>query len=445
MKNKKKLVIISDQHLGGERVSHDNTFDKELIEFLDHYKKQENIELLILGDFFDLWLVKPENINKVAKVVNERQELFKAFKEFGEKHTVTILAGNHDHELAYKSEFGDVLKQYNFTVDKNQFFIRRFENNNKEFIIIGEHGNQVEPSCAFPDFNMPTESSLAYYLTKVLYEQIMKMGDKGKGMKWLSEIDNIDQDTTAYWAFSKYFYYDVGPILKVFIIPMLFLFSLAIPYFIFNVVTEFFFRPRWLEPLLLFLQTNTLMKIISFILYFDMVIVVILILSSLMKKHFDASLKNYGIQSLSDLLISKEKTYSAHARKVVVGENQFKENADFYVTGHTHFAGLYKDPTDGFTYGDSGSWKQLMKQTEARFNFPPVFVSYFKLSYLVFEVIDNDMVIQLRQWPKIFTPKLTFIERFAIKGKTLPKSTHQDTLVDEIRYPMRTIQLAIST
>lgn len=309
----------------------------------------------------------------------------------------------------------------------------------KTFRVIGEHGNQVEPGSAFPDFKMATESSLAYHLNEILIDKVLTdSGDHKKRPKWVQDADNVDNDVVIFWIFSKYFYHELGPIIKLILTPMLILFSFAVPYFIFDVVTEFFIHPKWLQPLLLFLETNTLMKTIIFILYFDMVIILIIFVITLLKKGFYKRLKGYGIDKLSDIIISKEIAYAKHAKDVIAGKNDFNEKSDFYVNGHTHTAGIFTDEHTNITFADSGSWKMLMKKLNTRFRFPSVFVPYFQLSYLVFEVENEKIRVQLRNWPKNFKPKLTFFEKLAVKDKEkIPQPVMEDTLIKEVKFDFK--------
>jgi hypothetical protein len=92
---------------------------------------------------------------------------------------------------------------------------------------------------------------------------------------------------------------------------------------------------------------------------------------------------------------------------------------------------------DNKIYADSGSWKQLMKRMSARFRFPSVYVPYYSLTYITCELDDDIVNVQLREWPKKFTPKLTLLEQIAIKRrKNIPKAVLKDTLIKEVNVPV---------
>lgn len=436
MRNK-KLIIISDLHIGGDDVIEDFECENELISFLQkhgEYNRGE-LELIILGDFFDLWKVENTEDDKVNFMIKKYQKLFDALKIFGAKHKITVIPGNHDHALAYNKKYQEDLAKYNMQVDPNQFFKREFVVDEKSFKIIGEHGNQVEEGTKFQQFGAPTDSSLGYYLNKVFVYRLMRMGNEHKSPDWLRNLDNMDLDFIPHWVMSKYFYYELGPFLKALLIPMFILFGLAVPYFIFDVITEFY-HPRFIEPLLLMLDTNTFFKIIIFILYFDMVVVVLLLFAWLLKRELKKKLREYGVHSFKEIMHSRYNGYKKRAKEVMNGENTFGEKADFYVTGHTHVAGLHYSKDEGVCFADTGSWRQLMKRISTRLQFPSVYLAYFSLTYLTFEIEAGVMKIQLRKWPKDFTPKLTVLERFATKSKQMPKPVKEDKLVGELKLPL---------
>jgi UDP-2,3-diacylglucosamine pyrophosphatase LpxH len=431
--NSSRLIIISDLHIGGDSEMEDFECENELISFLEHLEKEKlPLELIILGDFFDLWNYKKDNDNKVGEAIKRWHKLFEAVRKLGQKIKITLIPGNHDHELVYNKKYQNELEKYNITLDINQYFKREFNYNGKKFRIIGEHGNQVEPGTAFPDFNMPTDSSLSYHIYNLFVHKFLKIGNEKKRPSWLKGLENVDVELIPYWLISKYFYHEIGPILRMIIVPMLILFSIAIPYFIFDLITDYY-QPKFLMPLLSFMDTNLFMKAIIFIIYFDMVIVLLLFILSFLRKDFYKRLKSYGVVSLSEIIISKHNAYLEKAVKVTSGDNPYKQKADMYVTGHTHSAELKKDEKNSFIFADTGSWRQLIHRMKAYFSFPPVFYPYFELTYLSLSTDSKDLKIELRSWPKEFTPNLTILEKIAIKrAKTAPKPVLHDKLIKEI-------------
>ncbi len=426
--NPKTLVIISDLHIGGDEIIEDFNCEKEFIDFIDYLENlKDPLELIILGDFFDLWKVEKESDDKINYIINQWPDFFKRLKKFGENHIITVLPGNHDHELFYNEKYKKDLENNNINVVSDRFFKREFIKNEKSIKVIGEHGNQVEPGSAFPDFDMPTESSLAYHVNKILVYKVMRLGNDKNRPAWVQGLDNVENELIPFWFLSKYFYHEIGPVLKAVMIPMLALFGLAVPYFIFDLVTEFY-QPTFLKPLLILLDTNIYFKVLIFILYFDMVVVILLFVFSVIRKGFKRRLNEYGLQSISEIIVSKKHAYESNAKKVINGENPFKQKVDLYVNGHTHEAAL-DDDFEGAVYADAGSWKQLMKRMTTRLRLPSVFYPYYSLTYLQCTQIDDGLKVELRERPKEYTPDLTILEKIVLKNKHLPKPVKADSLI----------------
>ena len=102
---KTHLVVISDQHIGGDKPIDDFKIDDVFVRFVselynESMLQKNKIELLIIGDFLDLWKISSEN--KIAQVVRNHKDVFSVLKKFGKQNTITLVPGNHDYELIYK-------------------------------------------------------------------------------------------------------------------------------------------------------------------------------------------------------------------------------------------------------------------------------------------------------------------------------------------------------
>ncbi len=88
-------------------------FEDELVEFLDDLaaKTDEDIELVIVGDAFGLWeFTKVDGEDKLDVLIGQFPRIFETFRRTGEAIRITLLAGNHDYELACYPAFVDSLK-----------------------------------------------------------------------------------------------------------------------------------------------------------------------------------------------------------------------------------------------------------------------------------------------------------------------------------------------
>ena len=168
-----------------------------------------------------------------------------------------------------------------------------------------------------------------------------------------------------------------------------------------------------------------------------MVIVIILFFVSLLRKDLNQRLRSYyGVKGISDFLISKQHSYINNAESMLKGENPFNQRAHLFINGHTHEASLMQNE-NGTIYADSGSWKKMSKRVDAKFNFPAVFIPFFSLTYLVCEVVDDSVKVELREWPRDYEPELTMFERFIIKDDDhIPLISDRDRSLHEITMPI---------
>ena len=115
--------FISDLHLGDGSRTDDFHRDKELIKFFEFAESQAQ-ELIILGDFFELW---QSDLDRVLFVHNE---VIKKLLELREKIKVTYVIGNHDYIPFIKfTDLGlGICTEYS----------------TKESGIIGEHGHRYD-------------------------------------------------------------------------------------------------------------------------------------------------------------------------------------------------------------------------------------------------------------------------------------------------------------
>jgi hypothetical protein len=94
--------VISDLHIGGDERLEEVEFLDELLEFLERLEAtDEDAELLINGDAFGLWeFTTVEGIETFEVLERTYPALFDQLRRTGENVPITLLPGNHDHELA---------------------------------------------------------------------------------------------------------------------------------------------------------------------------------------------------------------------------------------------------------------------------------------------------------------------------------------------------------
>jgi UDP-2,3-diacylglucosamine pyrophosphatase LpxH len=119
------------------------------------------LELIFLGDTFDLLQVLPEerrNPEKVNLIAESHQPFFKALRRFHDDKggDVTFILGNHDHDLLYPELWDTLIKHVPFANHpfggKPLLFYH-----DPEAGIYAEHGNQYDTLNAFENPSDPEE------------------------------------------------------------------------------------------------------------------------------------------------------------------------------------------------------------------------------------------------------------------------------------------------
>jgi hypothetical protein len=93
-----------------------------------------------------------------------------------------------------------------------------------------------------------------------------------------------------------------------------------------------------------------------------------------------------------------------------------------FVSGHTHAPALSElARADGRTtvIVNTGCWLRQLQAIDARLGAPPVFVSVFVHSHVRIRSSQDGLTVELWNQPKPAEPRLPWIERAAIAGRTL--------------------------
>ena len=107
--------VVSDLHIGGDDQLGEVDFLEELLAFLERLETtDEDAELIVNGDAFGLWeFTEVERLAKFDALTERYPELFEQLRATGASIPITMLPGNHDHELAAYDEYVERLAAYN--------------------------------------------------------------------------------------------------------------------------------------------------------------------------------------------------------------------------------------------------------------------------------------------------------------------------------------------
>src|ERR687893_1627321 len=393
----REYFFISDMHIGGDGELQHCDFEVELIEFL--------------------------------KLIEQQPKLFEQFKQTGSKIPITIMPGNHDYELACYPEFIDRLKDYNLNLVP-EISITREVAGKKIWI---EHGQQHDERNHMPDFGNPHAQPVGYFITTGIVGTAGRYSEFGRG-NWLKDVQAVMPITEIpTWTISNYFYREMGPLLRLVLLPFLLLLVLGAV-----VVLSWFleaFELLSVNPVLDNPLTDSLGlpgQVVRTVLVFEGVLALLLLLAlipamiplGILYRDVRRTLGRYNILMPKTPAQLGDGPYLEAARQVFEQD----PSVAVFVYGHTHLASL-KEVDDKIVI-NTGTWLKMPKKVPVVFGqLPPVYIPAFRLNYFRIAEEDGQLAIHYEQIEKRTPSELTWSQRLLTlarrpaAGPPIPKRT----------------------
>jgi len=420
-----EYFFISDMHIGGDGALRDFDSMDELLAFLQELEQHEGVaELIINGDAFGMWeFTTVEGMEKLEALIGQQAALFRQFKATGARIPITIMAGNHDYELACYPEFVARLKEYNLTLAPEIAITRQVAGQT----IWIEHGMQHDANNRMPDYGNPYAQPVGYHITTRIVGTAGKLSDFGEG-NWLKDIQSVTALTDIpSWMASNYFYREMSRPLRYLLLPFLLLFGVSVLVFIagilerlgvvnFNLITEnrFFQQLGAFGDLLLLVFTVN-----GVVLLFLLLLAIPLFF---LARDLRSTLRRYNVlgrDDSGDLLGEGSGPYIEAAGRV------FAEHPDVsvFIFGHTHDVFL-KTLDDGRVVLNTGTWLKLLYKVPVLFGYLlPVYYPIFQISSFRIVEEEGQLVIYYRQIHKDAPQELTWLQRLLIFTRAKPEAT----------------------
>ena len=426
----REYFFISDMHIGGDGELQNCDFEVELIEFLKSLEQQKDAELIINGDAFGLWeFTALEGREKLEALIEQQPKLFEQFKRTGSKIPITIMPGNHDYELACYPEFIDRLKDYNLNLVP-EISITREVAGKKIWI---EHGQQHDERNHMPDFGNPHAQPVGYFITTGIVGTAGRYSEFGRG-NWLKDVQAVMPITEIpTWTISNYFYREMGPLLRLVLLPFLLLLVLGAV-----VVLSWFleaFELLSFNPVLDNPLTDSLGlpgQVVRSVLVIEGVLALLLLLAlipamiplGILYRDIRRTLGRYNILMPKTPGQIGDGPYLEAARQVFEQD----PSVAVFVYGHTHLASL-KEVDDKIVI-NTGTWLKMPKKVPVVFGqLPPVYIPAFRLNYFRIAEEDGQLAIYYEQIEKRPPSELTWSQRLLTlarrpaAGPPIPKRT----------------------
>ncbi|WP_136715218.1 metallophosphoesterase [Halorientalis salina] len=408
--------VISDLHIGGDEQLEDVEFLPELLDFLDRLATtDEDAALVINGDAFGLWeFTTVDGMAKFDVLEETYPELFEQLRATGENVPITLIPGNHDHELAAFDEYVERFAEYNVDLVQDESITRSIGDRTIYF----EHGHQQDPNNRIEDWGNPHATPLGYYYNTLVTSRAGKLSDRGR-YNWLKDVQAVTPtERMPVWMLSKYFYREMNPLLRYALVPFLLLFNVSA---LLAVLAGLDLLGVWSAPVEwanTFLgQFGTAGTAVWFLLVVNVAIVGLLLLVGIplyfLRRDIRQTIDRFGIFE-TELTVDAEEPY------VEAAGERFDEHPEtlLYCYGHTHRPNTRR-VGDGLV-ANSGTWlKRLHRRDGVIGILPPVFYPSYQLCAVRIAAEDRDVTVEYEaiEKPSPGVEELTLTERLLTVGR----------------------------
>ena len=421
--------VISDLHIGGDEQLEEVEFLDELLEFLQALAdSDEAAELIINGDAFGLWeFTGVEGSAKFDILLETYPRLFEQLQRTGETVPITLLPGNHDHELAAYDTYTERFAEYNVDLVVQESMIREIG----EHAIWFEHGHQRDSNNRYEDFGNPHEKPLGYHYNTRVISRAGQLSDRGR-FNWLKDIQAVTPtQRIGSWFVSKYFYREMNPVLRYAAVPFLLLFNISV---LLAILAGLDLAGIWSMPVNrteAFLgQYGLAGAAVWTFLSINVAVAGLLVLVGtplyLYVRDFRMTIDRFGVFE-TPLTVDPNEPYADAARNI------FAEHPDVTVFcyGHTHRPTLRS--VDGGLLVNSGTWlKRLHRREVIAGVLPPVFYPSYQLGAVRISSPGSEVHVEFVEIekPSPKSEELTMTERLLTLGRAPSGELPGDAVVD---------------
>ncbi len=401
-------IFLSDLHVGDGTASDDFSFDKEFARVLDSVEKDEEAELVILGDGLEilesefvrsLGLVSFEevcaklNADVIEAIVEKHRLFFESLKKFARYHPVTYVVGNHDYYLIPNAELRE---RFLYEINSEKFkIVPHFYDEQRG--IFAQHGNQYDVTNSF--FYVKDKKlvpPIGDYITRQVmkefepflrsldlpeevvrdYDNVRPISHAIDWLKYVTYIYKLPVDLSIAWkkSFSKVFQSEEAKNwLKI---------RFPYTYWLSDFFTQ---RSGWFD----FGR-----KIVKFM---DMV--------------FRVENTNYLKKKAEKILNAKWNSQWKLSKKDVAGYSDIPPELDYsnlkmVLFGHNHLPGFYIIPTPEKPryYANTGTWRPLVEKSSSKFG-GIVFHKKVEMNYVILRDNGGELTVETKLTNRVKIPR----------------------------------------
>ena len=408
--------VISDLHIGGDEQLEEVEFLDELLAFLERLEgTDENAELIINGDAFGLWeLTEIEGLEKFEHLEATYPRLFEQVRATGESVPITLLPGNHDHELAAYDEYVERFAEYNIDLVQEESITRPISDREIHF----EHGHQRDANNRIEDWGNPEATPLGYFYNTLVVSRAGGLSNRGS-YNWVTDVQAVTPtERMPVWLLSKYVYHEMNPFLRYALVPFLLLFNISA---LLAVLAGLDLVGLWNMPVE---QTQAFLgqfglagTAVYFLLTVNVAVAGLLLLVGIplyfIRRDLKKTVERMGLFE-TELTVDPNEPYEEAAREVFA---ERPETAVFCY-GHTHRPMI--EEIDGRLLVNSGTWlKRLYRRDGVIGVLPPVFYPSYQLCAVRIAKEGESLVVEHEgiEKPSPSAEELTLTERLLTFGR----------------------------
>ena len=408
--------VVSDLHIGGDEQLEHVEFLEELLGFLRRLEAtEEDAELVVNGDAFGLWeFTELEGLAKFDALVERYPELFEQLRATGENVPITLVPGNHDHELAAFDEYVERFAEYNVDLVQEESVTRPVGERTIHF----EHGHQQDPNNRIEDWGNPHATPLGYFYNTLVTSRAGQLSDRGR-YNWLKDVQAVTPtERMPNWLVSKYFYREMNPLLRYAAVPFLLLFNVSVLLALLAGLDLVGIRSMPIEAVRAFLAGFGAAGTAAYLLLWVNVAIAGLLLLvgvplSVLIRDVRQTVERFGVFE-TPLTVDPEEPYVEAAREVFADD---PETAVFCY-GHTHRPATRA--VDGRLLVNTGTWlKRLHRRDVIAGRLPPVFYPSYQLCAVRIEPTPAGVAVEYEEIekPNPSAEELTLTERLLTLGR----------------------------
>jgi UDP-2,3-diacylglucosamine pyrophosphatase LpxH len=422
--------VISDLHIGGDEQLEHVEFLDELLGFLSRLETtDENAELIINGDAFGLWeFTTVDGIEKFDVLTETYPELFEQLRATGENIPITLLPGNHDHEIAAYDAYAERFAAYNVEVVQAESIERVIGETTIHF----EHGHQHDPNNRIENWGDPNATPLGYYYNTIVTSRAGKLSDRGR-YNWLKDVQAVTPtERMPVWVLSKYFYREMNPLIRYALVPFLLLFNISAVLAVLAGLSLFDIWSTPVEMTNAFLaQFGAAGSAIWMLLVVNVAIAGLLLLVGIplyfLRRDIRKTINRFGFFE-TGLTVDAEAPYEQAATEIF----ESQPDTSVYCYGHTHRPTTKR--VSGGLLVNSGTWlKRLHRRDGIIGVLPPVFYPSYQLAAVRISAAENGVAVEYEEIekPSPSPEELTLTERLLTIGRKPDTSLPERTVIED--------------